>query len=127
MGHIVWPKSYVSSTFHTQCRHESAWLLAKGNPDKPVSPVPDVMGWRYSGNRFHPTEKSVDILTPLLRSYSRPGDTVLDPFAGSGSTLVAAALTGRRYVGVELEQRYCEYAVQRLAGVRRYRRAGRHE
>jgi len=73
------------------------------------------------GNRFHPTEKAVDILTPLIRAYSKKGDTVLDPFSGSGSTSVAAALMGRNSIGIELEEGYCTYARNRLAGVSRYR------
>jgi site-specific DNA-methyltransferase (adenine-specific) len=81
----------------------------------------DVQPWEYSGNIAHPTEKAVSILTPLIRSFSRPGDVVLDPFAGVGSTLVAAALSGRHYVGIELEAKYVEHARRRLAGVERAR------
>lgn len=121
VGQIFWQKSYASRTWHTECRHESAWLLAKGRPAKPEAPVSDVREWVYSGNRFHPTEKAVDILTPLIRAYSKQGDTILDPFSGSGSTSVAAALTGRNSIGIELEERYCTYARNRLAGVSRYR------
>jgi site-specific DNA-methyltransferase (adenine-specific) len=103
-----------------QARHEQAYLLAKGRPRPPPEPVPDVQPWEYSGNRAHPTEKAVGILTPLVECFSRPGDLVLDPFSGSGSTAVAAALTGRRYLGIELEARYCAVAERRLEGVARF-------
>jgi site-specific DNA-methyltransferase (adenine-specific) len=65
----------------------------------------------------HPTEKDVSILQPLIESFSKPGDLVLDPFAGSGSTLVAAAMAGRCYLGIELERQYCEVARERLARI----------
>ncbi|PZR93895.1 MAG: DNA methylase, partial [Hyphomicrobiales bacterium] len=68
----------------------------------------------------HPTEKAVGILRPLIHAFSKPGDIVLDPFAGSGSTAVAAALSGRRYIGIELEGHYCRHARTRLAGAARY-------
>ena len=77
--------------------------------------------WEYSGNWSHPTEKAVGILTPLIESFSPPEGLVLDPFSGSGSTAVAAALCGRRYLGIELEARYCAIAERRLEGVERFR------
>lgn len=64
--------------------------------------------------KYHPTEKPVDILRQLIESSSVMGETVYDPFAGSGSTLIAAALEGRAAVGVEFEERYCETAARRL-------------
>jgi DNA modification methylase len=67
----------------------------------------------------HPTEKAVSVLKPLIQSFSHPGALVLDPFAGAGSTLVTSALTGRNYLGIELEAKYVEYARRRLAGVTR--------
>lgn len=118
---IFWRKSYASSVWHTERRHESAWLLVKGYPAKRRNPLCNVQDWTYSGNRAHPTEKAVDILTPLIRAYSKPGAVVLDPFSGSGSTSVAAALTGRRYIGIELEERYCDHARRRIAGALRHR------
>lgn len=120
VGQIVWPKPYASNARFLQYQHESAFLLAKGRPVLPDTPIPDVQPWAYSGNRNHPTEKAVAILEPLIECFSRPGDVVLDPFAGSGSTTVAAALAGRRAIGIELEERYCDLARRRLAGVRRY-------
>jgi DNA modification methylase len=119
-GHIVWEKRYASSARFLQYRHEQAYLLVKGNPPRPSRPLADVQPWQYSGNTAHPTEKAVSILKPLIRSFSKPGDIVLDPFAGSGSTAVAAALSGRRYIGIELEGAYCNHARARLAGVARY-------
>jgi DNA modification methylase len=120
VGHIVWQKDYSSSVGFFQYRHEQAYLLAKGNPGRPAKPIRDVQPWEYSGNRIHPTEKAVGILRPLVRAFSQPGDIVLDPFSGSGSTAVAAALSGRRYIGMELDGRYCRNARNRLAGVARY-------
>lgn len=62
----------------------------------------------------HPTQKPVSLLRELIEMSTRADDVVLDPFAGVGSTLVAAALEGRRAVGIELDEAYCAIAVQRL-------------
>ena len=64
--------------------------------------------------KHHPTEKPVDILRQFIESSSVMGETVYDPFAGSGSTLIAAALECRVAVGCEIEERYCEIAAKRI-------------
>jgi site-specific DNA-methyltransferase (adenine-specific) len=64
--------------------------------------------------KHHPTEKPVDILRQLIESSSVMGETVYDPFAGSGSTLIAAILEGRNAVGCEIDERYCETAARRI-------------
>jgi site-specific DNA-methyltransferase (adenine-specific) len=84
----------------------------------PEQPIDDIQPSVYSGNPDHPTQKAVQILTLLIEAFSQPDQLVLDPFARSGSTLVAAAINGRRYLGVELEQSYCHVARERLARVR---------
>lgn len=120
VGHIVWTKPYTSGQSHTAYRHEQAYVLVKGRPQRPGQVLDDVQPWVYSGNRAHPTEKAVDVIAPLIRSFSKPGDLVLDPFLGSGTTAVAAALCGRDYLGIELEPRHAATARKRLEGVARF-------
>lgn len=62
----------------------------------------------------HITEKPIDLLTTLLSTREDWG-VVLDPFAGSGSTLHAAKMLGRRAIGIEIEEHYCEVAAKRLS------------
>ena len=75
--------------------------------------------------RLHPTEKPVDLLAYFIAKHCPPGGLVLDPFAGSGSTLLAAQRLGRRAVGVEIDQRYCQIAATRLQHARQPAPAGR--
>jgi DNA modification methylase len=65
------------------------------------------------GKRFHPTQKPVQLMVRIMQLYPK-SDTILDPFMGSGTTLVAAQSLGRRAVGIEIEQKYCDIAIRRL-------------
>lgn len=67
---------------------------------------------KYPGK--HPCEKPQDMLRHMIRCSTREGDTVLDPFAGSGSTLIAAKALGRKAVGIEMNEQYCEQIVKTL-------------
>lgn len=66
------------------------------------------------GNAVHPTQKPEGVIEPLLRYSSPVGGVVLDPFAGSGTTLVVARRLGMRAVGFEISEEYCEAAAKRL-------------
>ena len=73
-----------------------------------------MLPWEYTGNKLHTNEKPVIALTPLIEAYSKPGDIILDPFAGSGSTGVAARMCGRRFILIDIERRHCQTARARL-------------
>ncbi|MGD0732980.1 MAG: DNA methyltransferase [Terracidiphilus sp.] len=90
VGHIVFRKTYSSKSRFLSYQHEQAFLLAKGRPPLPKQPLADVMDMPYSGNELHPTQKPVEALAPLVRSFTLQGELVLDPFAGSGSSCAAA-------------------------------------
>jgi len=82
------------------------------------------MRWNGGGNRAvwthniareeHPTAKPISLLRELVSLFTDPGETILDPFAGSGTTLVAAYQLGRKAIGIELEEKWCEVTARRL-------------
>ena len=115
VGHLMFPKSYASSTRFLRYQHESAHLLAKGNPRQPAKPIADVIEWKYTGDQLHPTQKPLSALLPLVETFSLRQYRA-DPFSGSGSTLVAAKMLDRSYIGVELDAKYHAIARRRLAG-----------
>lgn len=62
----------------------------------------------------HPTQKPLKVMKFIIKNFTKPDDIIFDPFAGSGSTLVAAKQLGRKYVGFEINPDYCEIIKQRL-------------
>jgi DNA modification methylase len=114
VGHFSFPKPYASSVGHVRCQHEVAYLLAKGTP-RAITPLSDVVAWsENTGNKLHPTQKPTAILRPFIESYCPAGGIVLDPFAGSGSTLVATKSLGRSYIGIEIDAKCHATAARRL-------------
>lgn len=73
--------------------------------------------WSYtiaSGVRVHPTQKPEPLMTRLVELFSNRGEMILDPFLGGGTTLIAAKKLGRRGIGIELSEEYCEAACKRI-------------
>jgi site-specific DNA-methyltransferase (adenine-specific) len=67
------------------------------------------------GERVHTTQKPLDLLLRLVEDFTDPGEVVLDPFAGSGTTGVACLRSGRRFIGIERDPKYAQVARDRLA------------
>ncbi|GHL16852.1 hypothetical protein ECZU23_52950 [Escherichia coli] len=97
---------------------------AKGRPRLPQNPLPDVLGWKYSGNRHHPTEKPVTSLQPLIESFTHPNAIVWTRLQAAARHRVAALQSGRRYIGIELLEQYHRAGQQRLAAVQRAMQQG---
>ena len=70
--------------------------------------------WSMKENTAHPTQKSEKLVAKMILASSNEGDLVFDPFLGSGTTSVTAAKLGRKYLGVEQDERFCIWAEQRL-------------
>jgi site-specific DNA-methyltransferase (adenine-specific) len=104
-GWLVWDK-IVREFSSGHC--ELAWT----NLDQPIRRFYYAHGQLASEGKYHPTQKPL----PLMRwCVAMTEGSVLDPFMGSGSTLVAAKDLGRKAIGIEIEERYCEIAARRCA------------
>lgn len=101
--------------------HENIIFAVKGKFSFPGHRPKDLITFQKlnSSQMVHPTEKPVGLLANLITSVTKPGDLILDPFAGSGSTLVAAYKTGRRFIGIELDDAHYGKAQQRIKEVER--------
>ena len=99
-------QGWESIAYMHRADRRSVWS-GGGTHGNHVSPIPPPEG--------HPTAKPLPLVAKWVRWFTKPGDIILDPFAGSGTTLRAAVDEGRRAVGVELEERYCEAIAKRLA------------
>lgn len=122
-GIIAWDKTEGSRSPHTgYFRHQCEYVVwgTKGVSKKSTWGGPWPGAFRHSvcqSDKHHMTGKPTNLMRDLLQAVP-PGGLVLDPFAGSGTTLVAAKLTGRQGIGAELEQSYCAIAAERLRNAR---------
>jgi len=117
---IVWDKGGLGMGWHYRRNYEMVLVAEKpGAACKWFGGNSQANVVRISGLKptedDHPTPKPVPLMALFIRLHSELGDLILDPFMGSGTTLLAARDLGRKAIGIEIEERYCEIAVRRLA------------
>jgi site-specific DNA-methyltransferase (adenine-specific) len=111
---IVWRKNRFGIGYHTRPQHEFLYLCHKGEPPLPTRPTSDVWDEDAVVEPQHSCEKPVRLLERALLYYGN-AQSVVDPFMGIGGTLRAAKNLGMKAVGIEIEERYCEIAAQRMS------------
>jgi len=110
----VWNKTgskYASYEYIYERNGQRNYYLFNGNP------VTNTTMARFGMDVFtgHKSQKPIKLMTELVEKFTEEGQTILDPFMGSGTTLVAAKQLGRKAVGIEISQKYCDIAIQRLS------------
>jgi adenine-specific DNA-methyltransferase len=112
-GSLIYDKGVPGLGFHIRYAHEDIAVFKIGKPKKPPQALMSVLKATRT-SIHHPHEKPVEIMQQLVRWACPDGGIVLDPFCGSGTTCVAAELLGRKYIGIELDPKYCEIARKRV-------------
>lgn len=110
---IVWDKNNGSNGF-ADC--ELAWTSFKTAVRKVKHTWNGMIqeDMKNKEARWHPTQKPVPVMSFCIENYSEPDQIIFDPFAGSGTTLVAAKQLGRKWLGCELSEKYCKIGEERL-------------
>jgi len=111
---IAWVKNNWSmgDLKHEHGRQWEACLFYPQENHEFTKRIPDVIVANRTGNELHPTQKPVELLKTIISA--NVGQIVFDPFAGSGTTAVACKELGRDYIGIEISQKYCDIANERL-------------
>jgi DNA modification methylase len=122
-GTIVWEKTNPPPTPRPGYVSATEWIVWLQQPGGPATwnaggAVPNIVRYPIAGGSdrtAHPTQKPLALVSELMQRHSQPGDLVLDPFVGSGTTLRAAKNLGRRAIGIEANPEYCAWGAARLA------------
>jgi DNA modification methylase len=114
---VVWDKVHMGMGNGFRKRHELIAVLEKGKPHYNNLGVANVLNVKRVNTQEHPHKKPVALLETLILQSSQPGDTVLDPFVGVGTTCLAARKLGRTFIGIELDDSYCDLALTRISEI----------
>ncbi len=107
---IIWARKHEKKTH--KFNYETMKQLNGGTQMTDVWRIPAVGKWEKEQGK-HPTQKTLRLLYRIILASTNEGDTILDPFSGSGTTGIAANLLGRNYIGIEQEQQFCDLANRR--------------
>jgi DNA modification methylase len=116
---IVWNK--LNSGDFADC--ELAWTSHKKAIRK-IDYMWNGMIKQVPEERFHPTQKPLIVMKWVIENYTNPGDTIFDPFMGSGTTGVACVMTGRNFIGCEISTDYFDIAQRRIENAKMQLRLG---
>jgi DNA modification methylase len=116
---VVWDKPGLGMGMHFRRNYEFVLVAQNGTPShrwNGGNDTPNIVRIRkiIPSSDQHPTEKPVELAGFFIKLFSNPGDTILDPFAGAGSTLVAAQTLKRNYIGFEISEKHFESARKKL-------------
>lgn len=113
---LMWDKGNVTPNRWYMQGFECILMLRKGGAkninnlgSSNILKVPNIIG-----NKTHPTEKPIDLMRILIENSTQPNEIVLDPFMGSGSTMIACLNTNRKGIGIELDKHYFDVATKRI-------------
>ena len=109
-GFLIWDKVQPEDFSSSMC--EFAWMSIK-------QPAKLFRRHVVSFSKLHPTQKPTELMMWCLKFYRGNIGTVLDPFSGSGTTAVACERLKRRWIGIEIEEKYCQIAVKRIEAERK--------
>ena len=112
---LVWDKVTIGMGYHYRARYEFVLFFEKGKRRLHDLGVADILTAKRIRSGY-PTEKPVDVAATLIRQSTSPGELVIDPFTGSGSTGVAAVTLGRNFAGTDICLEARTVAVERLRG-----------
>ncbi|MEA2089092.1 MAG: site-specific DNA-methyltransferase [Patescibacteria group bacterium] len=115
--HKIDKRKTINNSYQKKETHLGIGLRIRNKDDGTRYPKSIIKINKSINKNFHPTQKPVALFEYLIKTYTNEGDLVLDPFAGSFTTAVACKKLNRKFIGIEMLEKYCEVGVERLKAI----------